>query len=296
MLGAVGGLGDRGGQWIQQQVAQDPAGAAQEMTFNPSIVAGLSEVFTPAQLSEMFADIGFSRKEQNPAGPPEDESKGLEQAVAAGTAQAMGGGRQAFGQFALGGLVDRPGYYATGGLGPSQMQSHATRAHYSGANVKPAIKPPGVHLINSSVPGRTDRIPMRAKTGSFVLPADVVSGFGQGNTQAGAKMWGDAIAHSIGPMGIQSAIRARAMRAPTLGMAGLGGRGGKGARGFAEGGDVDDLTPIVTAGGEALVDPEIVEALGGGDPELGKKKLTSSMMKVRKQVIEHLKSLPRPAQ
>lgn len=197
------------------------------------------------------------------------------------------------GIYAQGGLVTLPGYYAAGGLGPSQMAAAAKQAHFSGTNIRPALKPPGVHLISSSVPGRTDRIPMRAPAGSFVIPADVVSGLGQGNTDAGAKLWGKAIASSIGPMGIQNAIRRRALRAPTLGMSGIGKTRGKG---FAEGGNVDDLVPIVTAGGEALVDPEIVEAMGDGDPDRGKKELTKSVMRVRQQVIDHLKSLRKPIQ
>jgi hypothetical protein len=148
-----------------------------------------------------------------------------------------------------------------------------------------------VHLISSSVPGRTDRIPMKAAPGSFVLPADVVSGLGQGNTQAGAKMWGQAIAAKIGPMGIENTMRMRAARAPTASLR----MGRSSARGFAAGGEIDDeLVPIVVAGGEALVDPLIVEAMGGGDPVRGKKELMDSVMTVRNHVIKHLKSLPRP--
>jgi hypothetical protein len=156
-----------------------------------------------------------------------------------------------------------------------------------------------VHLINSSVAGRTDRIPMRTAPGSFVLPADVVSGLGQGNTNAGAKMWGQMISHSIGPMGIQNAMRTRAVRAPTAQIS----RGV--TKGFAHGGmghnqgpsmDDDELVPIVTAGGECLVDPEFVRELGKGDPELGKKKLSNSVLSVRKHVISHLQKLPRPVQ
>jgi hypothetical protein len=195
------------------------------------------------------------------------------------------------GVYAQGGLVDMPGYYAAGGLSPASMRAMGSQAHYSGANVKPAINPPGVHLINSSeVAGRTDRIPMRARTGSFVLPADVVSGLGQGNTNAGAKMWGQMISHSIGPMGVQNAIRQRTLRAPAL--RGFGARSS--TKGFADGGEVDDLTPIVTAGGEALVDPEIVCALGEGDPDRGKEVLINSVMTVRGHTIKHLKKLPRP--
>ena len=109
---------------------------------------------------------------------------------------------------------------------------------------------------------------MQARTGSFVLPADVVSGLGQGNTGAGAKMWGQMISHSIGPMGIQNAIRQRTLKAPAL-------------RGF-------------NSRSEALVDPEIVCALGDGDPDRGKKVLINSVMTVRGHTIKHLQKLPRP--
>jgi hypothetical protein len=228
----------------------------------------------------MFSSIGFSRKDQNPAPPDDSGTLKVEQP------------QQGFGgvQMAQGGLVDHPGFYAAGGLSPASMRSYASQAHYSGMNVKPAINPPGVHLIHSSsVAGRTDRIPMQARTGSFVLPADVVSGLGQGNTNAGAKMWGQMISHSIGPMGIQNAIRQRTLRAPTL-----RGFGGGANKGFADGGEVDDLTPIVTAGGEALVDPEIVCQLGDGDPGRGKKVLINSVLTVRNHTIKHLQKLPRP--
>jgi len=56
----------------------------------------------------------------------------------------------------------------------------------------------------------------------------------------------------------------------------------------------DEYVPIITAGGEVLIDPEVVEALGNGSETLGKRKLAESVLKVRKQTIEHLKSLPRP--
>lgn len=274
-------------QAIQAAVQQDPASAAQATQITPEFVAGLAEVLPEEQLEELFSEIGHSRREPNPPAPEDDTQRlVLEQP------QPLLGG------LADGGYVDMPGYYKAGGLssfGPAQMRSLASQAHYTGANIKPAIKPPGVHLINSSVPGRTDRIPMRSAPGSFVLPADVVSGVGQGNTKAGAQMWGQLIAAKIGPMGIQNAMRKAALKTPTLGMGGLGKVGRD--KGFAEGGDVgdDDLVPIVTAGGECLVDPEIVCELGDGDPDRGKKVLSDSVMAVRKHVIEHLKSLPKPA-
>ena len=41
-------------------------------------------------------------------------------------------------------------------------------------------------LIHSSVPGRTDKLNMSVPSDSYILPADVVSALGEGNTFAGA--------------------------------------------------------------------------------------------------------------
>ena len=61
------------------------------------------------------------------------------------------------------------------------------------------------------------------------------------------------------------------------------------------GGEIEDTTPIITAGGEMLIDPEIVAALGDGDPKLGTKILCDSVQAVRAQVQAYQKSLPRPS-
>jgi hypothetical protein len=113
-------------------------------------------------------------------------------------------------------------------------------------------------------------------------------------------------------MGIQNAIKARTMKAPSLSMPspGLNPKTGigKGAFvGFADGGapgmghnmgppldDNGEYTPIITAGGELIIDPEIVEQLGRGDAEAGKKMLANSAVHVRRQTVKHLKDLPGP--
>jgi len=43
-------------------------------------------------------------------------------------------------------------------------------------------------LINMAVGGRTDYLPMHVREGSYVLPADIVSALGEGNTMAGSKV------------------------------------------------------------------------------------------------------------
>jgi hypothetical protein len=239
--------------------------------------------------------------------------------------------------FAQGGLVQ----LAAGGLAkpvmsPSSISSMGRQAHFGARNVTPprgshlsainvpAVRAPGAHLINSTVSGRVDRIPMRARTGSFVIPADVVSGLGEGNTMAGAKMWGDLLTRSITGGAVAGMRRPSAPSVnPMLrrGMSGPGSRVPSPPRvqiappqkvpfqdlpvrsqglphGFQDGGamgDDDDTTPIITAGGEMIVDPEIVAAMGGGDPQKGTDILCKSVDGIRKQVQAFQKTLPSPS-
>jgi hypothetical protein len=286
------------GNSIKRFVDVSPSSAAGQIDQNPMIGAGLAQTFSPSQLAAMFDQIGHNRRDQNP--PQGEDNNKSPQQLQISIPGATGGG--SFTGMAEGGYVTGPGYYAPGGLTQSGMHTLGTQAHYSGANVKPAIKQPGVHLMSSSsIPGRTDRIPMRAKPGSYVLPADVVSGLGQGNTMAGAKMWGQAIMAAAGPAG---AGTMGALRRGTMPKASVpaGIRRGS-TKGFAEGGNIghngglpmdDEYVPIVTAGGEVLVDPELVEALGYGSEMLGKRKLAESVLSVREQTIKNLKKLPRP--
>ena len=175
-------------------------------------------------------------------------------------------------------------------LGIPQMNTAGKQAHFGAMNIARATKPmpkiPGVHLIHSPVPGRVDRIPMQARTGSYVLPAHVVSGLGQGNTYAGARMWGQMIAHSIGPAGVQNTMKAARFKPPTL----------RPMQKFRDGGGVadDGYTPIIVSGGEMLVDPEIVEAMGNGDADEGKKALERSVKIIHQETLKHMKKLPPP--
>ena len=249
------------------------------------------------------------------------------------------------GGFKHGGLVQglAAGGIAKPVMSPSSMNSMGQQSHFGARNVAqpkgaglaainmPA-RAPGAHLINSTVSGRTDRIPMRARTGSFVIPADVVSGLGEGNTMAGAKMWGNLLTHSV-TGGATGGMRRGAAPALKGGIGRMGGVKGPGSRqlpapkpiiappqkvpyqnlptsvpkGYQDGGFMghnggppiddmdDDTTPIVTAGGEMIVDPEIVAAIGGGDSDAGSKILCKSVEAIRKQVQAFQKTLPGPS-
>jgi ADP-ribose pyrophosphatase YjhB (NUDIX family) len=60
--------------------------------------------------------------------------------------------------------------------------------------------------IHSSVAGRTDHLPIHVPSGSYVIPADIISGMGEGNTIAGFKharrmFGGSPYGHEGGPYG-----------------------------------------------------------------------------------------------
>lgn len=109
--------------------------------------------------------------------------------------------------------------------------------------------------IMSEVPGRTDKLPMSPATGSYVMPADVVSGLGEGNTLAGNRVL-DEMFHS-GPHGIRlPQIRGgHSLPRPPAPF-----REPRAAGGGA--GEVDEhgkeTVPIIAAGGEYILRPEVI--------------------------------------
>jgi hypothetical protein len=54
--------------------------------------------------------------------------------------------------------------------------------------------------IHSSVAGRTDHLPMHVSSGSYVIPADIISAMGEGNSMAGFKV-AKSIFSAKGPYG-----------------------------------------------------------------------------------------------
>ena len=139
-------------------------------------------------------------------------------------------------------------------------------------------------MLNSTIPGRTDKIPVNVASGSYVLPADVPSALGQGNSMAGGKI-----------------LDRLFKRGPSGTNLGLKGRKRAGRMFMADGGDVDiadggDHEPvdIVAAGGEWIMTPEEVAAVGDGDVDVGHKILDDFVLSVRKKHMQTLKGLPRP--
>lgn len=171
---------------------------------------------------------------------------------------------------ASGGGVNRESDPMGGGMGFADGGSPygipAGSTPYGGGQMSPNKIKLHTGPIHSPVAGRTDHLPMHVPAGSYVIPADVVSGFGEGNTMAGFKR----LNRTFGPNG--------------------------GAPRFAEGGHVNvgEASPIVAAGGEYVIHPHIITVLGGGDISKGHAVLDDFVNSGRKQIVNTMKKLPGP--
>jgi hypothetical protein len=134
--------------------------------------------------------------------------------------------------------------------------------------------------IHSSVAGRTDHLPMHVPSGSYVIPSDIISAGGEGNTIAGFKHAKRVFGGN--PYGGSGAT--------PYGQSG-------GPYGMAKGGSAHSDksgVPIVAAGGEYVVHPDAVREVGGGDLDTGHKVLDEFVKRIRKELIHTLKKLPGP--
>jgi hypothetical protein len=118
-------------------------------------------------------------------------------------------------------------------------------------------------LIHSDTPGRADHVPARVRRGAYVVPADVVSGIGQGNTMAGANALKQALG-SHGPLRL------------------------------ADGGVAGDAMDVRLSGGEYVLDPEEVAAIGRGNHGAGAEVLDGLVHAVRTHAVKTMRELPPP--
>lgn len=173
--------------------------------------------------------------------------------------------------------IKTPGTYAKGG--------DVNRAPWHTISASRNLMRQGA--LNSPTPGRTDKLAVTAKQGAYVVPADVVSGLGQGNTMAGTKTL-EAM-FKTGPYGTTM---------PKMRRAALPG-GNRRNRGFAEGGEISDFgqnpgVDIMAAGGEFIIPPESVAEIGSGDIAHGHDILDAFVQKVRGDTIATMQQLPGP--
>lgn len=145
-----------------------------------------------------------------------------------------------------------PGFRAQGGIVARTMA--LARRYATGGKVVPH------GLMAGGTPGRADKLPISVPSGAYVIPSDVVSATGEGNTIAGA----EAFKKMLPPPSHHDASAL----------------------------PVD----IKISDGEIVVSPSQVAALGNGSMEEGHRMLDALVKQIRAQHIETLRSLPGPAQ
>ena len=111
--------------------------------------------------------------------------------------------------------------------------------------------------IHSDVAGRTDHLPINVPSGAYVIPADIVSALGEGNTMAGFRDLNDMF-------GSQKLS-----------------------------GD-EEPVEVIVAGGEYILSPDTVVSIGGGDMDRGHSELDKFVKMKRAETIKTLKDLPGP--
>ena len=103
---------------------------------------------------------------------------------------------------------------------------------------------------------------MHVASGSYVIPADIISAMGEGNTMSGFKQMKQILS-------------------------------GAGPSPKAAGGMVKAI-PIIAAGGEYVITPHQVTWAGDGDMDVGHEVLDEFVKSMRAKTIKTLKALPGP--
>jgi hypothetical protein len=165
-------------------------------------------------------------------------------------------------------------------------------------------------MLGGSGLGRDDQLPISVPSGSYIVPSDVVSGIGQGNSAAGAAILNRAF-HS-GPLGMPAMHMHGGFGGPhnvRMGMAKLPRGAGVGSvltqtkspgfqrGGYAHGGmhaSPPGHTPIVAASGEFIVHPSAVLRIGRGDLKKGHDVLDELIKQLRAKHIKQQRQLPPP--
>lgn len=209
---------------------------------------------------------------------------------------------------AAGGEADTDAQLQQAGAGKGYLSQQSKSATTAGAVFRaeggdmglssfPGTPPPGASIfsgpVRSSVPGRTDRHNMQVQVGSYVIPADVVSGLGQGNTEAGhaqlssffpKPMHGHGSGHK--PHGVH-------MPHVKLPHHAEGGPTPMAAPDDPDQSEDPELTDVVVAGGEHILTPDQIKG-AFGDLDYGHKVLKNWVLHERGKINKEQAKLPGP--
>lgn len=154
----------------------------------------------------------------------------------------------------------------------------ARKSRAAGGKIKsppPEITTDKVHTgpIHSPVAGRTDHLPMHVPSGSYVIPADIISAMGEGNTMAGFRVANQIFTKP---------------KSRVMGMPYEDGEFRKHENTSAT------PVPIVAAGGEYVIHPDDIIFIGKGDIDTGHEALDEFVLKMRAKTVKTLKGLAGP--
>lgn len=129
---------------------------------------------------------------------------------------------------------------------------HSAYPRASGGEVKKIHVGP----IHSLVAGRTDHLPINVPSGSYVIPADIVSSLGEGNTMAGFRVLNKLFGRQ----------------------------------------QVEDGAPteVVVAGGEYIIAPSGLRRVFGDDLDYAHSEMDRFVKLARSETVDTLKKLPGP--
>lgn len=145
--------------------------------------------------------------------------------------------------------------------------------------------------IHAPVAGRTDHLPMHVPHKSYVLPADIVSGMGEGNTMAGFKI-AQALPRSM--FQIHNRTRGVPYGQSDLPYGAPSPEHSRGGRSDHTG-STTGAVPIVAAGGEHVYGPdECAMCAPDGNPDTGHKILDEFVKQYRAELVKKLGGLPGP--
>lgn len=157
-----------------------------------------------------------------------------------------------------------------------------------------------VGYLHGATGGRTDVLNIAPPAGSYVIPADIVSGLGEGNSIAGAAILNKAF--QVGPW---NTAQPPMHRGPGVGIPRPPPTYGRWQQEFRgalptakKGGKVDEHvgkpTPIIAASGEFIVPPDVVMSIGGGNMKRGHNALDDWVIKKRGEINKEQRNLKPP--
>lgn len=193
-----------------------------------------------------------------------------------------------------GGGMKRGGRLASGGVPSSSEMA----PWYARSEAHAMDHPSG--LVHSFGPGRTDTVPLSVAAGSHVIPSDIVSGLGEGNSLAGAHAM--SVAMKTGPGGISLPSGPhRPLALPRMPRMTHMARGGDPqfeghAIKIAKGNVPEHMGGVrcIVAGGEFIFGPDDVRRVLPYKGKTGHEAIDQWILDRRAKDVKKIKSLPGP--